>query len=192
MRNVRRRRSVAAVGVTLVLAAVALGGSSAQAVDMETTSCKGVFSGLGDQPLTKAFVGATFSGGTATLTFTLTSGRPDGESRVRDCAFVDINRSGAFDKGEVLFGTDDKTAVFIGGTTTISITLNAAAGDRVCDRAARSGDAGGGDFTDKSNLLCVVLEEPTTTTTSHDGATPTTVSEPPPTTLHDPPTTLHG
>lgn len=179
MTNVRNRRIIAGVGTVLAFAVVSLVGPGAQAVDTETKSCNGVFSGKGSQPLVKAFVGATISGGEATLTYTLTSGRPDGESRVRDCAFVDSNGNGELDDGEALFGTDDKSADFIDGMTTISITVNAAPGDRVCDRAARSS----GDYTDKSNVVCVLLPEPTTTTTSHDATT---------TTVHGATTTTHG
>ena len=137
------------------------GTAHAATPDTDVTSCNGVLSGQGGGPLAKAFVAELNNNdGTFTLTYELTSPRPDGTSRVRDCAWVDQIANGQHDQGEPLFGTDDKDAVFAGGKTTISITVQALAGDTVCDRAARSDDTPSPGYTDKSNVPCHRLGDP--------------------------------
>ena len=151
-----------AAALALAFTLMPAGTAHAATPDTDTTSCNGVLNGQGGGPLTKTFVAEQNNNdGTFTLTYELTSPRPDGTSRVRDCAWVDQIANGQLDQGEPLFGTDDKNAVFAGGKTTISITVQALAGDTVCDRAARSGDAPGAPgYTDKSNVLCHRLGDP--------------------------------
>lgn len=110
----------------------------------------------GDAPLTKAVTGVTYANGTATITFTLTSSRTAAElatvTRVRDCAFVDADLDGTLDAGEQVFSFDLRldAEAFVNGAE-YSVTVSAAEGAKICDRAGISGTTElGVDFTDKS------------------------------------------
>ena len=126
----------------------------------QESSCGGVLSGGGDGPLTKTFVSQQpgTTPGTFLVTFRLTTPRPAGTYRVRDCVFVDANNNGAFDDGEAIVGSLDEQRLVTGGSVTATVTVTAAAGTRVCDRAALSGGTAG--FTDKSNIVCLTLGTP--------------------------------
>ena len=138
------------------LSVVGAGPASAQT----TTSCGGVLSGA-DGPLTKSLAGVVNNNdGTFTLTYNLTSTHfppLNGVYRVRDCVFIDAGGDNAFN-GEPLISSDEKDAVILNNTGSVSITVAASASDTVCDRASISGtDSLGVNFTDKSNLLCTPL-----------------------------------
>lgn len=149
-------------------ALIGLSGLTTPAGAAETPSCEsGVLNGNGDGPLEKGLVSVTpgANAGDYTVVYSLTSPRPAGTYRVRDCVFVNDSTPGY--NGETLIGnSDDKEAVFVantggGSTTTITQQLTGIqAGDEVCDRAAMSGEVAGTGFTDKSNLFCFTPDNP--------------------------------
>lgn len=153
----RTRNLVLAV---LVAAFVPLTGTPAAHAD-EPPSCSGVMSGAGDGPLTKTYVSHQDNGdGTWTVRYTLQTPRGAGTYRVRDCAFIDLNGNSTQDANEPLFGTDQKDVVVgADGLIPLELIVTSNGNQTVCDRGALSGnDTTGGSFTDKSNVVCTLLD----------------------------------
>ena len=161
-------RTLLPVGVAAAM--LVLGGTVTPAYADSTPSCtSGVFSGAGDGPLTKTVESVAPTGNTDEylITYRVTSPRPAGTYRLRDCVFIDAGTPNAYD-GETLVGnSDEKDQVFVantggGSTTTFQQTVVVHSGEQVCDRAAMSGTdtSTGLGFTDKSNLLCFSPNNP--------------------------------
>jgi hypothetical protein len=155
----RVRTSAAIIGLAaLFLAAFTTTATAQPATDQAIRSCNGVLNGQdGGGTLTKALTGLQNNGdGTFTLTYTVTTDRPFGAYRLRDCVFQDLNGNQAFDKGEPLLAGQRKS-VSIGVPTSPSvqesITVSGESEDVVCDRVALAG----GDATSKSNVVCATL-----------------------------------
>ena len=164
MKTVTRALLALLIGM---LGAVTLSVTPANAVD-STPSCEnGVFNGAGAGPLDKSLVSIVDNqDGSYDFTYKLTSPRPAGTYRIRDCVFIDDTTPGY--NGETLIGnTDEKDVVFLadgqGSSATTTVTLTGiTADDSICDRAAVSGTdvSTSQSFTDKSNLLCVTINTP--------------------------------
>jgi hypothetical protein len=147
------------LGLAALLLALSAATATAQpAADQAISSCNGVFSGNGaGGTLTKSLSGVQNNGdGTFTLTYQVTTDRPFGTYRLRDCVFQDLNGNQAFDKGELLLATQSKS-VSIGVPTSPSIqesiTVSGKAEDVVCDRVALAGNGA----VSRSNLVCTTL-----------------------------------
>lgn len=122
------------------------------------SSCGGVLQGSGDSgTLTKTITRVTENAdGSTTIKFRYTSDRGAGTFRLRDCAFIDANSNGMYDKGEEIVAGTQKKGVPSSGTGTITVTATIPEGAQLCDRLALSGTASDGTgFTDKSNIACV-------------------------------------
>ena len=155
----------------LVLAtALALGslfGFTASAGAVEggdlTPSCDGVVEGADSGLLDKTLVSVVQNvDGSWTINYRVESDRAAGTDRFRDCVWFDTGAAGY--SGEAFVGsTDERSATFLaqvdgtGSYILDSVTLPAGSTGTVCDRAARSGADAMGDYTDKSNTLCVPL-----------------------------------
>ena len=153
------RRSAAILGLAALLVTLFAATATAQpAPGAAVNSCKGVLSGKGSGgTLTKSLTGVQNNGdGTFTLSYRVTTDRPFGTYRLRDCAFQDLNGNQAFDKGEPLLATQRKS-VSIGVPTSPSIqesiTVSGKAEDVVCDRVALAGRGA----VSKSNVVCTTL-----------------------------------
>jgi hypothetical protein len=153
------RRSAVILGLAALLLTLYSATATAQpTAGTAINSCNGVLSGQGGQgKLTKSLTGVQNNGnGTFTLTYRVTTNRPFGTYRLRDCAFQDLNGNQAFDPGEPLLATQGKS-VSIGVPTSPSIqesiTVSGKAEDVVCDRVAL---AGGGAVA-RSNGVCTTL-----------------------------------
>jgi hypothetical protein len=153
------RKSTAVLGLAALLFCLLVSTATAQpATDQAIRSCNGVFNGKGTGgTLTKALTGIQNNGdGTFTLTYQVTSDRPFGTYRLRDCVFQDLNGNQAFDKGEPLLANQSKN-VSIGVPTSPSIqesiTVSGKAEELVCDRVALSGNGAAS----RSNVVCATL-----------------------------------
>ncbi len=153
-----RRASLAALAVIALLTVNAQPAYGATPIPPSTQGCTDLLNrgeNRGDAPLTKTITAFSVVDGTATVTFTLTSSRPDDEldlvTRVRDCAFIDADGNGVLDDDERVFSFDLR---FDAGTfvndAEYTVSFPAAEGAIVCDRAAVSADTSDGGFTDKS------------------------------------------
>jgi hypothetical protein len=147
------------LGLAALLLAFSAATATAQpAADQAISSCNGVFSGNGaGGTLAKSLSGVQNNGdGTFTLTYQVTTDRPFGTYRLRDCVFQDLNGNQAFDTGEPLLATQSKS-VSIGVPTSPSIqesiTVSGKAEDVVCDRVALADNGA----VSKSNLVCTTL-----------------------------------
>lgn len=127
-------------------------------IPSSTQGCTDLFNSgtnAGGAVLTKTVTGVTYLNGSATITFTLTSSRSASDlalvTRIRDCAFVDADGDGGLDAGEQVFSFDLRFAAgtFVNGAE-YSVTVTAADGAKICDRAGVSSDALLTGFTDKS------------------------------------------
>ena len=148
------------IAAACVLAVPLVGFAPSPAVGAIPTSCGGVVKGGGDGgELTKRITSVEQNDdGTTTIRFRYTSDRSEGSFRLRDCAFIDANNNGTYDKGEqIIAGTDFKSRPSSGWG---KITLTIPEGATVCDRLALSGTADGEGFTDKSNYACVNGDTP--------------------------------
>jgi hypothetical protein len=138
----------------LLLTLLAPTAMTAPAASQATNGCNGVFNATGgDGPLTKTMTGLQDNGdGTFTLTFNVTTTRPFGTYRLRDCVIQDVNGNQRFDAGEPVLATVSKN-VSIGvptsPSTQVSVTVTGKAGDVVCDRVALSGQ--------RSSVECTTL-----------------------------------
>ncbi|HLM21647.1 MAG TPA: hypothetical protein VK390_09005 [Propionibacteriaceae bacterium] len=153
------RRSGVMLGVVALLLTLFAATATAQpAANQAVRSCNGVFSGKGaGGTLTKSLAGVQNNGdGTFTLTYQVTTDRPFGTYRLRDCVFQDLNGNQAFDSGEPLLGTQSKS-VSVGVPTSPSIqesiTVSGKAEDVVCDRVALAGSGA----VSRSNVVCTTL-----------------------------------
>jgi len=152
-------------GVGLLIACLGVLVMAMPAGAVTPTSNDGVnpnhcFSGADSGGLTKSLVSvANNNDGTWTLTFRIVSPLGAGTyDKLDDCAFVDVGNNRAYDGETPVFTREIKPVTLgAGGTYQFTIVVAGAANATVCDRAALSGSAGGSDFTDKSNLLCVPL-----------------------------------
>jgi hypothetical protein len=152
------RRSAVMLGLAVLLLTLFAATATAQpAAGAAVNSCHGVLSGEGGQgTLTKSLTGVQNNGdGTFTLSYRVTTDRPFGTYRLRDCAFQDLNRNQSFDKDEPLVANQRKS-VSIGVPTSPSIqesiTVSGKAEDVVCDRVALGGGA-----ISRSNVVCTTL-----------------------------------
>jgi hypothetical protein len=153
------RRTAVILGLAALLLTLLGATATAQpTAGAAINSCNGVLSGRGGQgKLTKSLTGLQNNGnGTFTLTYRVTTNRPFGTYRLRDCAFQDLNGNQKFDQGEPLLATQRKS-VSVGVPTTPSIqesiTVSGKAGDVVCDRVALAG----GGAVSRSNVVCTTL-----------------------------------
>lgn len=144
-----------------VLSALVVSAPAAAQPSTNSNECNDVLQGGASGGLTKTFVSATpTTPGHFALVYDVTTPRGAGTyDKLRDCAFVDLDDDGELDDGEPLFRVEIKPVIFAGDTYRLTIEVEAATGDRVCDRAALSGGTAE-SFTDKSNLDCQVLGGP--------------------------------
>jgi hypothetical protein len=142
-----------AAACTLAVPLLSVGPSPALAAI--PSSCGGVLQGAGDSgTLTKTITSVVQNeDGTTTVRYRYTSDRGAGSFRLRDCAFIDANGNGKYDKGEQIVGGTDRKGVPSSGRGSITVTIPE--GARLCDRLALSGTSNGVGFTDKSNVACV-------------------------------------
>jgi hypothetical protein len=153
-----RRSAVMLALAALLLTLLSATATAQPAAGTAINSCHGVLSGTGGRgTLTKSVTGVQNNGdGTFTLTYRVTTDRPFGTYRLRDCAFQDLNGNQAFDEGEPLLGTQRKS-VSIGVPTSPSIqesiTVSGKAEDVVCDRVALAGSGA----VSRSNVVCTTL-----------------------------------
>lgn len=88
--------------------------------------------------------------GSSTLTYDFTTNRPDGTYRAQDCAFVDENGTGKFDRGDRIVANSDKQTQVIRGHGTVTVTIPPRNVKCVCERLALVGVG----FLDTSDLSC--------------------------------------
>lgn len=157
MRPVRKfavARALAALLFTLLAPTATAQATTDQAI----RSCTGVLNGTGaGGTLTKSLAGVQNNGdGTFTLTYQVTTDRPLGTYRLRDCVFQDLNGNQAFDKGEPLLATQGKSvSIGVPSSPSIqeSIGVTGKADDVVCDRVALSRNG----VASRSNVVCTTL-----------------------------------
>jgi hypothetical protein len=138
----------------LLLTLLAPTAMTAPAASQATNGCNGVFNATGsDGSLTKTLTGLQDNGdGTFTLTYNVTTTRPFGSYRLRECAIQDVNGNQRFDAGEpVLASVSKNVSIGVPSTpsTQVSVTVTGEAGDVVCDRVDLSGQ--------RSNVDCTTL-----------------------------------
>jgi len=151
-------------GLALILLVPLFAAVPGTAVAAVPPSCGAVLQGEGDSgTLTKRITSVvTNADGSTTVRFRYTSDRGAGSFRLRDCAFIDTNFNGVFDKNvDVIVAGTDQKGRNSSGFGKITITMPLLPGTQLCDRLALSGTSGGVGFTDKSNIACVTIgEEP--------------------------------
>jgi len=120
------------------------------------TSCRGVFDGGGDGPLTKSLIARVDNhDGTATYTFSIVTPRPAAQyEMLRDCGYALGQNTRTATYGAVIKPVT--MTALAGGGSIVTTTLTVPSGITICDRVALSGRAvrSPGSFTDKSNVLC--------------------------------------
>lgn len=134
--------------------------AAATALPPSTQGCTDLFNtggNAGNATLVKRITAVTSSNGSTTITFTLTSSRPGSElaqvTRIRDCAFIDLDNDRVRDNNEQVFSFDLRinAGSFVNGAE-YSVTIAAGSSATICDRAAISSDGSflNAGFTDKS------------------------------------------